>query len=219
MKSRKHEVPYLVALDQALFQQKFFISLLNFASVGKINLYFNEDGITALKYNEMLCLKEQETFTGLFLRIQKEKEVAIHDVDVISQYSPNRMRPFKVQEVLDVEFDKLPFPMKKAENLRDMQDIVNQAYFGKALLPNYFTEAKDIAVKGDLVLLRSLLLAQIALFRWFWKGDETGVWPVLKRIALSMMYLCFFIRDGQTASTEVWLRRLSSVSSSFCPFS
>lgn len=186
-KSRKQTVPYLIDLEQVLAQKKFFDYLLNLASAGKTNLYLNEEGIIALPYNEMLTLKQRRTFTGLFLRIKKGKEVEIHDADVISQYCPKLIRPFAVQAVLDVPMDKLSFPATTAETLEEMQEIIDRVYFGKVLIPNYFTEPKDISIKTDSSLVSNLILARTALFRWFMKGDETGVWPVLKRIGMPLV--------------------------------
>ena len=71
-KTRKNVVPYLITLEEAVTQRKFFDYLMNEANRGYTNIFFDsdEDDIIAKKPGEFIT----EDFSGFFIQIQKEKE-------------------------------------------------------------------------------------------------------------------------------------------------
>ncbi|MCQ4823099.1 type I-B CRISPR-associated protein Cas8b/Csh1, partial [Eubacterium callanderi] len=82
-KTRKNTLPYLISSKELALQNKFFDYLYNQACLGKNNIYLNEkDGIIALSNNESL----KQSFRGYYLRIQKGKELEIHDFDEITGF-------------------------------------------------------------------------------------------------------------------------------------
>ena len=94
-KTRKSTVSYLIDNREVLIQRKFFEYLMNMASVGKVNIYI-DDKITALPNGESI----DRDFQGVFIRLQKGKEVEIHDYDVITKYRYTLRKPFKYKNIL-----------------------------------------------------------------------------------------------------------------------
>jgi CRISPR-associated protein Csh1 len=181
-KSRKTKVPYLVDNEEVLLQKKFFDYLMNFAAVGKVNIYVGKE-IKGYKNGEL----PEEDFQGIFLRIKKGKEVEIHDSDSIPTYKVNLPKKFNFVNVLDVDIDKLGFEgYKRYIKLNEMQELIHEVLFSKFLKNNYFTEAKDIAI-NDNSLKNNLLISRGALFNWFHKGADEGVAKVLERVSLSLI--------------------------------
>lgn len=68
-KSRKYSVPYFIDSEEVLLQRKFFDYLMNLASVGKVNVYIDDNKIQGNLNGEFLT----EDFTGMFLRLKKGK--------------------------------------------------------------------------------------------------------------------------------------------------
>lgn len=172
-KTRKTKVPYLLSQDEVLMQKKFFDYLMNKVSIGKTNIYINEeeDEIKALDNEEML----DENFSGYYLRIKKGKEVEIHDFDTIGLYKPN-IEPINIVNALQIEKAKITYG--KIYRLKDLKNIINEVFFSKFLTSNYFTEAKDLNI-NDSNLKKNILLARTTLFNWFYKGNWNNVWKIL----------------------------------------
>lgn len=81
IKTRKSVAPYLLNKDDAILQKQLFDYLMNFAMVGKYNVYVDMEkkNITAYKNDEY----PPDSVTGFYIRIQKGKEVEIRDQDII----------------------------------------------------------------------------------------------------------------------------------------
>lgn len=69
-KSRKTKVPYLTSLEEVLLQKKFFDYLLNQVSIGKTNIYIDNEKIYTKSDKESM----DSDFNGIYLRIKKEKK-------------------------------------------------------------------------------------------------------------------------------------------------
>ncbi|MBU5268920.1 type I-B CRISPR-associated protein Cas8b/Csh1 [Clostridium sporogenes] len=179
-KTRKSKVPYLLSKEEVLIQKKFFDYLMNKVSVGKNNIYVNENGIKALSNNEIL----KGDFTGYYLRIQKGKEVEIHNFDTIVDYNSN-IKPFKFENVLELEKTKLEYNIV-VNTMEYAKNLINEVFFNKFLTSNYFTEAKDLNI-NDATLKRSILLSRDALFTWFYKGINNNVWKNLNISSLNLI--------------------------------
>lgn len=180
-KTRKSTVPYLIDQNEVMLQKKFFDYLMNQAAIGKVNIYMG-DNILPLKNEETLG----RDFTGIYLRIKKVKEVEIHDFDIIPMYKPNLIKEFQYKNVLDMDYDKLSGEYGNFKTLGAMQKLINEVFFKKFLVPNYFTEPKDISIKDD-VLKDNLLMARTALFNWFYKGMDKNIWQLLNRVSLNLI--------------------------------
>lgn len=180
-KTRKTVVPYLIDQDEVLLQKKFFDYLMIQATMGKSNIYIS-DKIFAVGSKDTL----NEEFSGIYLRIKKGKEVEIQDFDIISLYKPNLIKEFHYDNVLNLDYDNLNAQYGNIKTLKDMQKLINEVLFNKFLIPNYFTEPKDISINDD-VLYNNLLVARTGLFNWFYKGINKNVWYLLDKITLNLV--------------------------------
>ncbi|EPY2276572.1 type I-B CRISPR-associated protein Cas8b/Csh1 [Clostridium sporogenes] len=179
-KSRKSKIPYLLPKEEALIQKKFFDYLINQVSIGKSNIYINNEGIQALSNNKTLG----EDFTGYYLRIKKGKEVEIHDFDTIVCYKAN-IRPLQLENVLQFQKSNID-NYDKVEKRETLKNLINEVFFSKFLTTNYFTDAKDLNI-NDNILKRNLLLSRNALFTWFYKGINKNVWNILNPSSLDLI--------------------------------
>ncbi|QAA33498.1 type I-B CRISPR-associated protein Cas8b/Csh1 [Clostridium manihotivorum] len=181
-KSRKTKVPYLVDNEEVLLQKKFFDYLMNFAAVGKVNIYIGKE-VKGYKNGDL----PEEDFQGIFLRIKKGKEVEVHDFDSIPSYKVELPKKFNLVNVLDADLDKLGLEgYKRYSNRLKMQELVDDILFSNFLKNNYFTESKDIGT-NDNSLKNNLLISRGGLFNWFHKGVDSGVAKVLERVSLSLV--------------------------------
>ena len=194
-KSRKTKVPYLVSLEEVLMQKKFFDYLLNQASIGKTNIYIDED-IEAKSDQELM----KRDFSGIYFRIKKGKEVEIHDFDTINDYKVN-IKPIILRNVIDLDLNKSELNYNvKIKTLDETKKLINQVLFSKFLTSNYFTDSKDMSI-NDNNLKRNILLSRRSLFNWFYKGNDCTVWKVLKESSLSLikgsMYNGYMFKAGE----------------------
>ncbi|MBU5593326.1 type I-B CRISPR-associated protein Cas8b/Csh1 [Clostridium sp. MSJ-4] len=181
-KSRKTKVPYLTSLDEVLLQKKFFDYLLNQVSMGKTNIYIDNEQIKALSDEESISTD----FNGIYLRIKKGKEVEIHDFDTINNYKAN-IKPIILKNIVDVDLNKSELNYNvKINTLDETKKLINQVLFSKFLTSNYFTDSKDMRI-NDNNLKRNLLLSRGALFNWFYKGNDFSAWKVLNESSLSLI--------------------------------
>lgn len=178
-KTRKNIAPYLISQDDVIIQKKFFDYLMNKASVGKCNIYINDE-IIALENDKLL----NRGFKGIYLRIiiyndKTKQEAKILDYDIITHFSPDLDEEFNYKNVLGVDYDKLKGTYKKYKTLDGMQKLINEIFFDKKLIYNYFTDISDINIKNNNELLYNLALCRNSLFDWFYKGKIDNVWTVL----------------------------------------
>ncbi|RXI68641.1 type I-B CRISPR-associated protein Cas8b/Csh1 [Clostridium tetani] len=179
-KTRKSKVPYLISKEEVLIQKKFFDYLMNQVAIGKSNIYINEKGIKGISNKETLG----EDFTGYYLRIQKGKEVEIHNFDTIVNYRA-KIEPFKLENVLELEKSELNYNVFIYE-IGKLKDLIDNVFFYKFLSGNFFTEAKDLNI-NDATLKRSILLSRDTLFTWFYKGIDNNVWKNLNISSLNLI--------------------------------
>lgn len=180
-KTRKISVPYLINREEVMLQKKFFDYLMNQASIGKVNIYMGEK-ILSRNSDETI----DDDFTGIYIRIKKGKEVEIHDFDIIPNYKSELFKAFEYKNVLEIDYDKLKGKYDITNTLSGMQKLINEILFSKFLVPNYFTEPKDISINDD-VLKNNLLMSRTALFNWFYKGIDKNIWQILNKASLSLV--------------------------------
>lgn len=179
-RTRKNTVPFLISQDEVLLQKKMFDHLKNISDEGNSNLYINDErGISAYDNKQV----PEEDFSGYFMRIQKGMETEIHDFDTIVSFT-NARKPIQIRNVLEIENSKIQY--EKIYTLNKMKDIINKTLFRGYLTNNYFTEAKDMNIEYTHIK-RNIILSRDALFNWFYKGVEHGVWVVLKKSALDLI--------------------------------
>lgn len=174
-KTRKITLPYLLEVEAAILQNKLFDYLMVLVEKGKTNVYFDLDERTINAY-------AQDEFpnsikSACFLRLRKGKEVEIHDVDFIADYNSNLVPSFIYKDLLvgneqlnktfSSAYDK---SLGKVSNIEKLALIVDDIFFGKRLIYNYFTEPDDINIsEGNLKNI--LLTYRNSFFEWFGKGN------------------------------------------------
>lgn len=186
-KTRKLIIPYILNKKNVILQKKFFDYLMNQAAVGKVNIYISQDEMTigAYKNGDM----PDYDFNGIFLRLKKGMEVEIHNFDVISGYRSKIKKEFHYKNILKLDVLKEYAPTQHYgvyQTRKEIQDLINDIFFSKYLINNYFTQAQDLKINEG-YLKNNLLVARDILFNWFYKGTDYGVEAVLDKVSLQLI--------------------------------
>lgn len=186
-KTRNITVPYLITDHEVILQKKFFDYLMNKASIGKVNVYIDNEkkSFSFYESGDMPGLN----FDGLFLRIKKGKELEIHDFDVISGYKYKLPRKFEFKNIMGLDTSSKNVSLQDygfIGEVKSFQKVINEVFFSKMLIYNYFTEPEDINI-NDGYLKKNLLIARNTLFNFIYKGINNGVFQMLDKISLSLI--------------------------------
>lgn len=176
-KTRKNVVSYLITLEEAVTQRKFFDYLLNEANRGYTNIFFDsdEDEIIPKKPGEFIT----DDFSGFFIQIQKGKELSIQHQDAIVDYKYNLYKHFQYRDVIGSAKDEEIF--KEYVNKKQMLAVLDEVIFSKCLSRNFFTD--DINVNPE--LKRNIIMSRDAIFAWLYKGQEQGIDAVLHNVCIN----------------------------------
>lgn len=205
VKTRKSIAPYLLNKEEVMLQKQFFDYLMNFAMVGKYNVYLD------LEKRDFFAFKNDEyplnSISGFYLRIQKGKEVEIHDQDVVPFFDNHLKRPFNYENKLGIEDEKNPIYEfgKICETYQEMEAIINDLFFSKVLINNYFTEEEEIKVTDESIR-RMLLLSRRKLFGWLHLGNEAGMRELLDQVSLELIKGSILNEHMQKAAKQLNLR-------------
>lgn len=190
IKTRKNPASYLLDGDTALLQKQFFEYLMNFASNGKNNVYVDTVNNKIEAYGDK---EEREKFSGIeagyYLRIQKGKELEIQVQDSIVNYQDKLLLNFNYQDFFKMNIEKYPEYTKNIgiyTKRTDVGRLINNIFFSKYLLTNYFTDANDISVK-DSVLKRIIIMYRNVIFDWIYKGIDNNFEVVEKQFVLELI--------------------------------
>ena len=190
IKTRKNPASYLLDGDTALLQKRFFEYLMNFATNGKNNIYVDIINNKIEAYSDK---EEREKFSGIeagyYLRIQKGKELEIQVQDNIVNYQDKLLLNFNYQDFFNMNIEKYPEYTKDIgiyTKRTDVGRLINNIFFSKYLLTNYFTDANDISVK-DSVLKRIIIMYRNVIFDWIYKGIDNNFEVVEKQFALELI--------------------------------
>lgn len=182
-KTRKITSPYLINSEEVMLQKKFFDYLLNEVTLGKVNVYINDEGIKVYPNGQL----PDKDFEGLYLRLKKGKEVEIRGYDVITMYKPNLARSFSFNNVLKDTLDEKSGELYgKYKKRSDIQGIIDNVFFSKYLVNNYFTDPGDISITNN-VLKNNLLLGREGIFNWLYKGNSNGIDKLLDKLSLNIL--------------------------------
>lgn len=167
-KGRKVPTPYLIDTDEVLLQKKFFDYLENKLAQGKNNIYLSKDYIDDFSIDDSI----DDDFMGYFMRIQKGKEVEIHQFDIITNYS-KKIRGMYIDNVLNINYPSgyKAMEYKYIYTKEELKNKINRIYFNNYLSRNFFTKASDIKL-NDSKLKFNLLKYRQAFFNWFYKGNH-----------------------------------------------
>lgn len=190
IKTRKNPASYLLDGDTALLQKQFFEYLMNFATNGKNNIYVDIINNKIEAYSDK---EEREKFSGIeagyYLRIQKGKELEIQVQDSIVNYQDKLLLNFNYQDFFKMNIEKYPEYTKNIgiyTKRTDVGRLINNIFFSKFLLTNYFTDANDISVK-DSVLKRIIIMYRNVIFDWIYKGIDNNFEVVEKQFVLELI--------------------------------
>ncbi len=183
-RTRKNETPYLISLEEALLQKKFFDFLMNKVSQGKSNIYLGDD---------IYCLGTEDTikgsFSGYFLHIEKGKEVEIKDFDTIACFN-NELQGCYIPKSITIDYSKTDYKSEIDEEvidqLKDLKTLINKVLFNRWLENNYFCEVAKIKL-NDTILKQNILLSREMFFAWFYKGNETLIKPLFPKISIDII--------------------------------
>lgn len=178
---RKISVSTLLTTREVLLQKKFFEYLMNQATQGKNTIYIDleDETIFAKEKGEL----PDSDFTGLFLQIQKGTEAEILYQDSIVAYKNTLQSPFHFENVLgrkDLEEEYKTYSKKK-----DLQRLINDIFFSKYLILNYFTAPEDLSIT-DSDIKRNLLKIRGAIFAWLYKGQSSGTEKLLWKTGMEL---------------------------------
>lgn len=192
-KSRKIQVPHMVTVEEALKQAELFDYLSSQAAKGKYNVYINLDPETANSHDYIKSYKNGEgpsdIITALYLRIQQDKELQIKDSCIVTGFHTKLKRPFYMREIFQIPEKmegKTSVSYGVITELKGIEGLVHDVFFKKILMQNYYTDSKNISEKNSM-LKHTLLIYRERLWKWFYGGDETGMQPILKGIALETL--------------------------------
>lgn len=190
IKTRKNPASYLLDGDTALLQKQFFEYLMNFASNAKNNVYVDTVNNKIEAYSDK---EEREKFSGIeagyYLRIQKGKELEIQVQDNLVNYQDKLLLNFNYQDFFNMNIENYPEYTKDIgihSKRTSVGRLINEIFFSKYLLTNYFTDTSDISVK-DSVLKRVIIIYRNVIFDWVYKGIDNDFNKVVNKFSLDLI--------------------------------
>ena len=190
IKTRKVFIPYLLDMKEALLQKQFFEYLMNLASDGKNNVYVDIVNNKIEAYGDK---EEREKFAGIeagyYLRIQKGKELEIQVQDNLVNYQDKLLLNFNYQDFFNMNIENYPEYTKDIgihSKRTSVGRLINEIFFSKYLLTNYFTDASDISVK-DSVLKRVIIIYRNVIFDWVYRGIDNDFNKVVNKFSLDLI--------------------------------
>lgn len=206
-KTRQGEIPYLIDLDEAMLQHKFFEYLMNLVSQGNNNIYIDGYTINGVKNDDILTYEqaEKKTFSGVYLRIQKGKEAEILDFSPILCYQME-LEGIEVKDSFDIDYGKYEafINFGNITTYRVLAQMIDRCFFGNVLKYNYFGDLQK-NIKEE-YLKTSILESREAFFSWFYKGEEEGVRRLFSKLTRKMIYQT--INQGRILrAREQWVLR------------
>ena len=190
IKTRKTFIPYLLDMDKALLQKQFFEYLMSLAVNGKNNIYIDIKNYRIRAYSDQDERKDfSEISSGYYLRIQKGKELEIQVQDNIVDYQNKLLLNFYYQDFFKMNVENYPEYTKDIgihSKRTSVGRLINEIFFSKYLLTNYFTDASDISVK-DSVLKRTIVMYRNVIFDWLYKGIDDNFELAERRFALDLI--------------------------------
>lgn len=190
IKTRKTFIPYLLDMDKALLQKQFFEYLMSLAVNGKNNIYIDIKNYRIRAYSDQDERKDfSEISSGYYLRIQKGKELEIQVQDNIVDYQNKLLLNFYYQDFFKMNVENYPEYTKDIgihSKRTSVGRLINEIFFSKYLLTNYFTDASDISVK-DSVLKRTIVMYRNVIFDWIYKGIDNNFELAERRFSLDLI--------------------------------
>lgn len=177
-KTRKTTTPYLINLEDVIWQNRFFDYLYGQASIGNVNIFFDFDK------KEIYAIPDKSDppyiDSGLYLRIRKGKEVEILDCDTVFSLNPNLHPTFYYKPILEGRDDV--FSGGECNTRNQLAAVIDEVFFGKMLVYNYFTEPGDLPIT-DSVVKNVLLTYRGRLFEWLYRNPQCDIRKTLAEMS------------------------------------
>lgn len=177
-KTRKTVTPYLVNMEDVIWQNRFFDYLYGQASIGNVNIYFDFDE------KEIFAIPDRSSppyiESGLYLRIKKGKEVEVLECDAVFSLNSNLQQTFYYKPILEGKDDLLSG--RECNTRSELAAVVDEVFFGKMLAYNYFTEPEALSIT-DSVVKNVLLTYRGRLFEWFYRNPQCDIKQVLTEMS------------------------------------
>lgn len=182
-KTRKTVTPYLVDLDEIVWQNRFFDYLYGQASIGKVNIYFDFD---KQKIRAIADKGDDPDHieSGLYLRIRKGKEVEILDSNVVIALNPNLEDTFYYRSILEGKDDNVS--QRECNTRSQLAAVIDEVFFGKMLSYNFFTEPENLSIT-DSVVKNVLLTYRDRLFEWFYRNPKCDMQQLLEEMSMKLV--------------------------------
>lgn len=181
-KSRKIKASYMLDLNHAVLQGQFFDYLAGQASRGKYDIYVDLDEQKILPRSRGEVPPELDN--GIYLRIQPGKELEIHNVLRVVNLRNTLKTGFRMKEIIEIPekaMEKFESGYGKKNRLDEIESLVDDVCFSKALCNNYFTKPEDLSL-NDSVRKNALLVYRERLWNWFHAGNEAAVKEILDKM-------------------------------------
>lgn len=194
-KTRNNDIPYLINKEDVLLQKKFYDYLYNLANKGVNNVYFDITNKTIkplYKDEETKRHKEnpEKHLRAYYIRIQKGKEVELHDFDIITDYNTEitglEVKEEIVNENIRVKSELLKNGDRAVTSIYSLEKLVDRIYFNKFLINNYFTPIKDLKI-NDAKVLEQMALARDAWFSFIYKGNVNQIKSVFEKSSMELI--------------------------------
>ena len=182
-KTRKTITPYLVSMNEVIWQNRFFDYLYGRACIGKVNIYFDfdEQKIRAIadKGDDPDHIE-----SGLYLRIRKGKEVEILDSNVVIALNPNLEDTFYYRSILEGKDDNVS--QRECNTRSQLAAVIDEVFFGKMLTYNFFTVPEKLSIT-DSVVKNVLLTYRDRLFEWFYRNPKCDMQQLLEEMSMKLV--------------------------------
>ncbi len=174
-KARKTAAPYLVSMDDAILQGRFFDYLWGCACKGNVNIYIDFDK------NDIRALPDKGAIlpaigSGMYLRIRKGKEVEILDCDTVLDLGPNLKKKFCYKDILKSRDGSSEY--QECRKRVEFAALIDEMGFGKQLAYNYFTPGIELSMK-DNMQKNILLTYRDRLYTWLYKVPDCSMEQIL----------------------------------------
>lgn len=185
MKSKRVGQQYLITKDKAMLQSQFFEYLGAQAAMGKYDIYIDleDKKISAIRKGERI----HNLNTGIYMRIQIEKnEVKIQNFDRIINFHQSLKDTFVLRNIYGDYIEKGDIKYGSKTQLYEIEGLVDDIFFGKKLIYNYWTEPSGIS-GSDSKLNEVLLEYRTVFWNWFHNSRVNEVNDKLDIIALKLI--------------------------------
>ncbi len=177
-KTRKTVVPYLVNMEDVIWQNRFFDYLYGQASIGNVNIYFDFDK------EEIYTIPDKDNppyiDSGLYLRIKKGKEVEIIECDTVLSLNPNLQPTFYYKSIIEGKSDIVT--EGECNERGQLAAVIDEVFFGKMLAYNFFTEPENLSIT-DSVIENILLTYRGKLFEWLYRNPRCNIRQTLTEMS------------------------------------